>query len=504
MKNEERRMKNFVKHNMKKILIPIAVLLMTCAPVLSQTSYLEHVKVDGRTVGKAGKEVRVSLDLNLDGLDMKKQHALRLVPVLVSADGAQEAALPAIEVYGKIRNKVVERQAALGGEPEAEGGATRLRRRNGTEQMVRYETSAPFRRWMVDGRLELRADVTGCVGCSEGHEAVSTGTVLPYVEPHYALSAFVQPQEEEVKHRSEVRTARLQYRRDSHEVLPAYRDNGQELDKVQASLDAVKQNVNLTITGIYVTGYASPEGTERYNLALSERRAKGFVRYVQRNNPELDKALWHVDWKGEDWIGLRREVEKHPGLLKQDEVLAIIDGCDGNQDECENQLKALVPPTIYERLLNEMYVPLRRNEYRIEYNVRNFTVEEAAQIIHNRPEQLSAAEMQRVADSYGRNSEAYRSTLKIALDTYPDNRVIRHNAALAEIEAGQYEAAVALLKDDAAADGEMLNLLGVAYVRLGQNDKARDAFRRAVDAGGSGDAADNLAQLEADEKMLAE
>ena len=66
-------------------------------------------------------------------------------------------------------------------------------------------------------------------------------------------------------------------------------------------------------------------------------------------------------------------MEKHPGLLKQDEVLAIIDGCDGNQDECENQLKALVPPTIYERLLNEMYVPLRRNEYRIEYNVRNLT-----------------------------------------------------------------------------------------------------------------------------------
>ena len=503
MKNEERRMKNFVKHNMKKILIPIAVLLMTCAPVLSQTSYLEHVKVDGRTVEKAGKEVRVSLDLNLDGLDMKKQHALRLVPVLVSADGAQEAALPAIEVYGKIRNKVVERQAALGGEPEAEGGATRLRRRNGTEQMVRYEASAPFRRWMVDGRLELRADVTGCVGCSEGHEAVSTGTVLPYVEPHYALSAFVQPQEEEVKHRSEVRTARLQYRRDSHEVLPAYRDNGQELDKVQASLDAVKQNVNLTITGIYVTGYASPEGTERYNLALSERRAKGFVRYVQRNNPELDKALWHVDWKGEDWIGLRREVEARPGLLKQDEVLAIIDECAGDRDACENRLKALKPADIYQRLLNEVYVPLRRNEYRIEYNVRHFTLEEAKALLKTRPDLLSVAEIQRVADSYGRGTPEYIATLQVAIETYPDNAVAVNNCALALVEAEDYDAAITLLEARADGDGSLLNLLGVACAKTGRQAEAKEAFAKATQAGYT-PAGENLRQLEEAIALFAE
>ena len=287
-------------------------------------------------------------------------------------------------------------------------------------------------------------------------------------------------------------------------MRPDFKNNRAELDEVQASIDAVDEDINLTITGIYVTGYASPEASVPYNLALSERRAKTFVAYVKRRNPDLLDTLWHVAWKGEDWAGLRQAVADDAEVPRQAEVLRIIDACEGNQDRCERQLKELRPSSIYQYLLNELYGPLRRNEYRIEYNVRNFTVEEAAQIIHNRPEQLSAAEMQRVADSYGRNSEAYRSTLKIALDTYPDNRVIRHNAALAEIEAGQYEAAVALLKDDAAADGEMLNLLGVAYVRLGQNDKARDAFRRAVDAGGSGDAADNLAQLEADEKMLAE
>ena len=461
---------------MKKILVSIAVVLMACAPVLSQTSYLERVKVDGRTVEKAGKEVRVSMDIHLDGVDMKKQHALRLVPVLVSADGAQEAALPAIEVYGKIRHKVMERQAALNRKPEAEGSATRLRRRNGTEQEVHYEASVPFRRWMVDGRLELRADVTGCAGCGEGHEALSTGTVLPYVEPRYALSAFVQPQEEEVKQRSEVRTARLQYRQDDHRVMPAYRDNRVELDKVQASLDAVKENPNLDITGIYVTGYASPEGSAAYNLALSERRAKGFTAYVQQHNRELDKDLWHVDWKGEDWAGLRREVEAHPGLLKQDEVLRIIDECADNPDACEARLKALQPADIYQRLLNEMYVPLRRNEYRM---------------------------IQRVADSYGRGTPEYIAALQVAVSTYPDNVAARNNCALALVEAEDYAAAIDLLQGYAEGDGSLLNLLGVACAKTGRQAEAKDAFAKAVQAGYA-PAGDNLRQLEAALALLEE
>ena len=503
MKNEERRMKNFVKHNMKKILIPIAVWLMACAPVMSQTSYLEHVKVDGRTVEKAGKEVRVSVDIHLDGVDMKKQHALQLVPVLVAADGAQQLALPPVEVYGKIRHKVVERQSALNGKSEADGSTTCVRRRNGTPQAVHYEASAPFRRWMVDGRLELRADITGCAGCGEGHEAVSMGTVLPYVEPRYALSTFVQPQEEEVKQRSEVRTARLQYRQADHRVMPAYRDNRAELDKVQASLDAVKENSNLDITGIYVTGYASPEGSATYNLALSERRAKGFTAYVQQHNRELDKNLWHVDWKGEDWAGLRREVEAHPGLLKRDEVLRIIDECAGSPDACEARLKALQPADIYQRLLNEMYVPLRRNEYRIAYTVRHFTLDEAKALLKTRPDLLSVAEIQRVADSYGCGTPEYIAALQVAIETYPDNVAARNNCALALVAAEDYDAAIALLKGHVESDGSLLNLLGVAYAKTGRQAEAKEAFAKAVQAGYA-PAEDNLRQLEAALALLEE
>lgn len=482
---------------MKKTRILIAWLLMVGPGAFAQTTYLENLKVENRSVEKVGRSVKVEMDVVMDGLDMNSQHSLRLVPTLVSADGSQELPLEAIVVNGRVRDKVLARRQSLG-EP-AEEAQVSLRRKNGEAQAVHYQTEVPFSKWMVDGRLDLRGYVTGCAECTEGDELLATGGILPYQEPQYLMQPVAQPKEEVVKRRSEVRTARLQYRQDSHNVLPGYKDNRNELDKVQASIDAVKENTDLTITGIYVTGYASPEATVAYNMELSKRRAQKFVEYVQQQNPELDKSLWHVDWKGEDWIGLRAEVEKYPNLLKQDEVLKIIDECQGDQDACEEKIKALVPPTIYQRVLNEMYGPLRRNEYRIEYNVRHFELEEARRLLNSRPDLLSVAEIQKVADSYGRNSDEYRAALQVAVRTYPDNVTARNNAALAEIETGHYTEAIGLLKD--VQEPSLINLLGVAYFKNGQLGEARKAFERAQQAGYAG-AADNLKMLQEAEDLL--
>lgn len=476
---------------MKKITTLIACLLAACPAAFAQTSYLENITVENRVVQKEGSNVHVSMDLDLSKMDMKSQHSINLVPTLVSADGSQECALKPIVVNGSVRNRVMERQEALGNLP-AGTPADRVRRHNGKTQTISYDDSAPFSRWMVNGRLELRGYVTGCASCSEGDENIATGGVLPYTEPTY-LMAFVQPKEEEVKRRAEVKTARLQYRQDSYAVRPDYKNNRAELDTVQKSIDAVKDDRNLTITGIYITGYASPEATVAYNLRLSKNRAQTFAAYIQKNNPELKKSLWHVDWKGEDWAGLREQVANCTTLLRQEDVLKIIDDCDGNQDACEAKIKALVPPTIYERILNELYGPLRRNEYRIEYNVRHFDLEEAKQLLKSKPNLLSVAEIQKVADSYGRNTPEYKEAMNIAARTYPDNVTALNNAALAEFETGNYNAAISLLKD--AEDPALLNILGAAYAKSGDKDRAEKAFTKAA---GKGDkqAQENLRMLQ--------
>ena len=468
--------------------------LVACALGASaQTGYMKDITVSGKDVQRQGNEVVVRMNLDLSGVKMKQQHTAELVPVLVSKDGTQEQAFPSIVVNGKIRNRALKREEALTGNPRYTNVNTTIRRKNGEAQTVDYQATAPFAKWMYDGRLEVREAVTGCAECDEGRE---TSTVDPLVLPRFIpnyVTALREPAPEPVKRRDEVRSARLQYRQDSYTTDPKFKDNANVLSEVQASIDAVKENKDLTITGIYVTGYASPEGTVAYNLKLSERRAKTFTDYVKKQNPNLDASLWHVDWKGEDWAGLREEVQKHPRLLKIDEVLAIIDGCEGDQDACEEKIKALVPPTIYQRLLNEMYGPLRRNDYRIEYNVRNFNLEEARQLIRTNPKLLSQNEMYQVAGSYAKDSKEYREAMEIAARTYPDDPVALGNAAATCLAAKDARGAIALLegkKLDAAA----MNTLGVAYAEVGEYQKAKSTLEEAAKEGNA-DAKENLKQV---------
>ena len=142
---------------MKKEIILWAFLGASSLPVAAQTSYLEQIQVENRQVEKTeSRSVRVSMDLLLDSLDMNRQHSLLLEPVILSADGSREQALTPIYINGKVRDKVVERSMWLN-EGRTEGDTVRIRRRNGQAQSYHYEADVPFRRWMLNGCLDVRA-----------------------------------------------------------------------------------------------------------------------------------------------------------------------------------------------------------------------------------------------------------------------------------------------------------------------------------------------------------
>lgn len=487
---------------MKKYILSFVFVLAAGVPVWGQTSYLSEIKIVDREVVKTGdRQANVKMTLSLDGLDIKNQHSLCVVPVILSADGSQEQELPCVVINGKVRDKVLQRTEAFEHIDFNPGAVAKVRRKNGTAQSIEYDASVPFKRWMIGGNLQLRGYVTGCAQCNDGDETATTGDIFPPMTPVY-YSPFIQPKEETVKRRSETRSARLQFRQDSHRIDPRYKNNRAELDTVRNSIALVENNNDLTITGIYVIGYASPEGTFAYNMKLSERRAKAFTEYMKDDLKEVNPQVYHVDWKGEDWAGLREEVVKHPDLFKNEEVLDIIDNCGDDKDACEEQLKALVPPEIYQRLLNEMYPAVRRNEYRIEYNVRHFTVAEGREMIKIHPELMSVSEIQQVADSYGKGSPEYVDCLVRGAQAYPNDVTAVNNAALALMEANRTDEAIRLL-DNAPAEGELLNMRGVVYIKAGELEKAVQAFSEAQ-AKGYSQAGENLSQLKEYMEYMAE
>lgn len=469
------------ENEMKRHIFLFTLLLTAGSATLAQTNYLSQIKIEKQRTEKTDdRKLSVKMNFNLDELDIKRQHSLTLIPVITSADGSREQELTPLVVNGRVRNKVMKRKVALVYR-ENVNNITTIQRRNGASQQVAYETYIPFKRWMANGNLNIKGVVTGCAECDEGNETAYMGGIMPVREPVF-VSPFIAPKEETVKHRSETRTARLQFRQDSYNIDPNFKENRSELNEVRNSIQLVKGNNDLTITGIYVTGYASPEGRFSYNMKLSELRAKALAQYMKGDLRGIDPNLYHTDWKGEDWEGVRAEVVKHPKLMKQQEVLDIIDHCGDDKDACEEQLKALVPPEIYQRLLNEMYGPVRRNEYRVEYNVRHFDLEEGKRMVKTRPDLMSVSEINRVAESYGKGSREYTECLLTAAQTYPQNVTAVNNAALALLENGRAEEAVTLLIK-APQKPELLNMLGTAYYKTGQTDEALKAFERAAAMG---------------------
>lgn len=65
---------------------------------------------------------------------------------------------------------------------------------------------------------------------------------------------------------------------------------------------------------------------------------------------------------------------------------------------------------------------LRRNEYKIEYNVRNFNLDEARRMVDERPDLLSLTEMYKVADSYEKGSPGYGKVMQVAARYSPMHR----------------------------------------------------------------------------------
>lgn len=480
---------------MKKILLLTSLIFLTGNIISAKTDkhYLDSLTIKNKSIERVGDKVVVKMDIDMSRLDMNTQHSMRVVPFIVSVDGVAEDSLKSIIINGRTRNKVMDRMEGLGNLP-AEDTLERYNSRNKKMMTIHYEDEIPFRRWMINGSMDLRGYVTGCASCNKWNEMLSTGNVLEYNEPAFAMSAKMTPQEEIIKRRADNVTARLQFQQDKYDIIPEFSGNTDELRRIQESFNSTKNDMNLTITGIYIEGYASPEGTVAHNIELSKRRALSLTDYIKKNNKDLDDTLWHVSWKGEDWDGFLKALKENKDLAYREEILEVLENCDGNQDKCEQQILSKVGEKAYYNMMYHIYIPLRRNEYRIEYNVCSLGIDEVKALLHVRPKQLSVAEIQRAADTYEINSEEYKDALHIAVETYPDNIAARNNAALSEIETGNFEEAIRLLKD--TEEPSLLNMLGVAYFKNGMLEQARDSFARAAGKGYT-DAEENLRKLDA-------
>jgi len=229
------------------------------------------------------------------------------------------------------------------------------------------------------------------------------------------------------------------------------------------------------VRNVAIDGYASPEGNTEANVNLSRNRGQSLVNYLVRNY-KLRNNLFNVTGHGEDWEGLEEAVAKTV-FEDQEKVMDIFVNYV-TENERKAQLKKL--GATYKFLVDNVYPPLRRTEYKFVYEVRSYSLEEAKEIIHRRPDLLSKSEMLGVAMSYPEGSEERQATLLLAKKFFPDEDVVKFNA-LANQQINRPETVTAAQFGELFETPEWNNNIGVFFGQRKDYARALEFFEKAGD-----------------------
>ncbi|MDR2890270.1 MAG: DUF3575 domain-containing protein [Alistipes sp.] len=295
------------------------------------------------------------------------------------------------------------------------------------------------------------------------------------VEKPILAAMFVIPEAEVVKARKESGRAYLEFETGRWEILPSFSSNAAELRRIHELVRPVKTDPETTITGMTLTGYASPEDDFGSNMTLSERRAESLRQYLQGiygfGNLMTSRGA------GEDWQTLAQLVDE-ANMLDEHVLLDIING-GGNPDARENRLKRVSNGVPYRAIHVGMYPKLRRTDYVVEYEVAPIATQRGKEILHSRPGNLSLNEMFVIAQTYDTGSEEFKEVFDIAVRVYPDSDVAKLNAAAIALERGNSVEAKRYLDRVEARDAVWWNNAGVLAWLEGNLEEATRCFEKA-------------------------
>ena len=235
-----------------------------------------------------------------------------------------------------------------------------------------------------------------------------------------------------------INSSTLSRRATQTDELAAFQQNVAE----QSGNERVQQN-------IYVQGYASPDGPEKFNDELSAARSASGQRAAEALlkdlGIELDAAAY-----GEDWDGFAELVAASD--IEDKEVILSVLGSYKSSADRELQIKNM--SNVYGALKEEILPQLRRAQLINSSDISGKTDEEMVALVRaGKFNELDEKELLHIA-----------STGKLTAE---------ENVVTLEAAAKEYQSATAY------------NNLGVAYAVVGEGEKAAAAFQSAVEAGGN-------------------
>lgn len=218
-------------------------------------------------------------------------------------------------------------------------------------------------------------------------------------------------------------------------------------------LKAFKQNVVETQSNdratqkLYVNGYASPDGPEKFNDNLSNARSKSGKKTADKllkgTGMDLDVASYGEDWEGFQELVAASDIEDKDIILQ---VLRRYDSSSQRESEIKNM------SAVFTELKKEILPKLRRAQLVNSTDIKGKTDAEMAALINSgRLDELTDEELLYMAESVLTDAKAKATVLEYAAKKFNDARAY--------------------------------NNLGVVYASLGDNAKALAAYEKAAQLG---------------------
>jgi outer membrane protein OmpA-like peptidoglycan-associated protein len=455
---------------------------MWVMPLAAQHIFEEQIPIKIQQLRQVDDSVQLTLDMDLSELEIGTARSLLLTPVLIGPQG-KSLKMKNVLINGPQRHQAFLRDMEL----------NRKKRRlkndyydvielnQANRGVFQYRQTVGFENWMREARMEIISDLCGCTGFEPRvvSEKVADRIVLEGIQAYQPMPsvAYIRPDAEAVKSRSESNDVFLDFQVAQIEINPFFGNNPRELAKIEAIIKELRNDANLQVTGVTITGFASPEGNLQMNSQLSRGRAEALRNYLSRQS-DISPYLYRIGNGGEDWDGLARMVQ-NSYIEPKGAILSIIRTSFG--EARKDRLKALEEGAVYQYLLHEYYPKLRRVVSRIEYTVRGFNVEEAKQVIKEHPQQLSLNEMFLVANTYQEGSKEFLSVFETAVRIFPNDPVANLNAAASALLAKDTAKAERYLQKAKKNTPAYYNNLGVLSVMQNNYERAKNLFRRAAE-----------------------
>ena len=248
---------------------------------------------------------------------------------------------------------------------------------------------------------------------------------------------------------------------------------GQSIKDFQSALEEIKANERKTLVGTEVVAYASPDGGEKLNDKLSERRSKSADKAWNKVMKGKDVADPEVKSIGQDWEGFQ-ELVQNSDIEDKDLILRVL-SMYSDPAVRESEIKNM--SSIYTELKSDVLPELRRARFIANVEFKNYTAEELMDMVESNSDILDEPALLHAATL----TKDLNSQVKLynkAITKYDSDKA-RFNLAATYLNAGDVKNAEKTFATVLTKDADLTNALGVVALRKGDYSTAAKNFKKA-------------------------